>query len=185
MFDNFTFRYNYKQWKQKNDLNKLESWQSPHMAIRDIVNCHTNIIFRQLLTYLKRFGANLEDESTAPLLVAAWLHDSFEDTSLTRTEVEAQFDFEIAELVWRVTDEPGATHKERKPATYRKTRESKAAIILKLADRIANVESSLASKNSLLRLYRREQDEFKQALKPMSNSEMTQRMWDHLDQLLA
>lgn len=134
---------------------------------------------------LKRFGASLEDVSTAPLLIAAWLHDSLEDTALTRTEVETQFDSEIAELVWRVTDEPGATRKERKPATYRKTRESQTAIILKLADRIANVESSLASKSGLLRMYRREHEEFKQALKPMSNSGMAERMWDYLDQLLA
>jgi (p)ppGpp synthase/HD superfamily hydrolase len=134
---------------------------------------------------LIRFGASLNNETTAPLLVAGWLHDSLEDTALTRIEVETRFGSEVAELVWRVTDEPGATRKERKPATYRKTRENQAAIILKLADRIANVEASLASKSGLLRMYQREHAEFKQALKPMSNNDMAEVMWSYLDQLLA
>src|SRR5262245_31138361 len=77
---------------------------------------------RAVVDVLKRFGASLEDASTAPLLIAAWLHDSLEDTALSRAEVETNFGAEVTELVWRVTDEPGATRKERKPATYRKTR---------------------------------------------------------------
>jgi (p)ppGpp synthase/HD superfamily hydrolase len=134
---------------------------------------------------LLRFGASLDDETTAPLLLAGWLHDSLEDTALTRTDIETLFGAEVAELVWRVTDEPGATRKERKPATYRKTRKNQAAIILKLADRIANVESSLASKSGLLRMYRREHTEFKQMLQPVSDSGMAAAMWNHLDQLLV
>jgi (p)ppGpp synthase/HD superfamily hydrolase len=134
---------------------------------------------------LKRFGASLEDTATAPLLIAAWLHDSLEDTALSRAEVETNFGSEVAELVWRVTDEPGATRKERKPATYRKTRENEAAIILKLADRIANVEASLENGSELLRMYSREQPEFKEALHAASTSDLATRMWDHLDQLLA
>src|SRR5215510_1000930 len=115
---------------------------------------------------LKRFGADLADPATAPLLIAAWLHDTLEDTTLTRDEVETRFGNEVAELVWRVTDEPGATRKERKPATYRKTRENETAIVLKLADRIANVEASLESGGRLLHMYQREQSEFKLALQP-------------------
>lgn len=134
---------------------------------------------------LRRFGASLEDAATAPLLIAAWLHDSLEDTALSRGEVETMFGAEVAELVWRVTDEPGATRKERKPATYRKTRENESAVILKLADRIANVEASLENNSGLLRMYQREQPEFKQALHAASTSELTAMMWDHLDQLLA
>lgn len=134
---------------------------------------------------LKRFGASLDDTDTAPLLIAAWLHDSLEDTSLSRDEVERQFGAEVAELVWRVTDEPGATRKERKPATYRKTRENETAIVLKLADRIANVEASLETSSELLSMYRREQPEFKAALHSASTGDLAARMWDHLDQLLA
>ncbi len=134
---------------------------------------------------LTRFGASLDDGATAPLLIAAWLHDSLEDTDLTREEVEQRFGPEVAELVWRVTDEPGATRKERKPATYRKTRESDRAITLKLADRIANIESSLESNSGLLRMYRREYDEFKSALEPASTSELSRSMWAHLHQLLT
>jgi (p)ppGpp synthase/HD superfamily hydrolase len=133
---------------------------------------------------LQRFGARLDQPATAPLLIAAWLHDSLEDTELTRGEVESEFGPEVAELVWRVTDEPGATRKERKPATYRKTRENESAIVLKLADRIANVEASVASGGRLLDLYQREHPEFKAALQPSSTSPLAEEMWNHLDQLL-
>ena len=138
-----------------------------------------------VVNVLRRFGASLEDTATAPLLIAAWLHDSLEDTALSRAEVETCFGAEVAELVWRVTDEPGATRKERKPATYRKTRENQSAVVLKLADRIANVEESLENNSGLLRMYGHEQREFKDALQPSSTSELAARMWDHLDQLLA
>jgi len=134
---------------------------------------------------LKRFGVQLDDPSTAPLLIAAWLHDSLEDTQLTRDEVEIQFGPAVAELVWRVTDEPGATRKERKPATYRKTRENESAIVLKLADRIANVEASVASGGRLLDMYQREHPDFKAALQSASTSKLALQMWNHLDQLLV
>lgn len=134
---------------------------------------------------LTRFGARLEDAATAPLLVAAWLHDSLEDTALTFAEIEARFGAEVAELVWRVTDEPGATREERKPATYLKTRESAMAVVLKLADRIANVEASLATDRKLVEMYRREHAEFRTMLHPAAGGEIASRMWTCLDALLA
>lgn len=134
---------------------------------------------------LTRFGTGLEDAATAPLLVAAWLHDSLEDTALTFAEIEARFGAEVAELVWRVTDEPGATREERKPATYRKTSASEMAVVLKLADRIANVEASLATDRRLLEMYRREHVEFKATLHPAAGGELAGRMWTCLDALLA
>lgn len=134
---------------------------------------------------LRRFGFHSENDDHFPLLISAWLHDSLEDTDLTKAEIEAVFGNEVADLVWRVTDEDGANRKERKAKTYLKLRESEQAIILKLADRIANVESSLQNNPGLLRMYAKEQFHFSESLKPFSQSEKSFKMWEHLEKLFA
>jgi (p)ppGpp synthase/HD superfamily hydrolase len=134
---------------------------------------------------LERFGAKIEVDGMAPLLVAGWLHDVLEDTPLMREDLKAQFGPEVAELVWRVTDEPGASREDRKPATYRKTKENELAIVLKLADRIANVEEGIAARSNKLGMYRREQGEFAGILREGPQHPMAEAMWKHLDQLLS
>ena len=69
-----------------------------------------------VVAVLRRFDLSLDDNETAPILVAAWLHDSLEDTALDRDFLTREFGSDIAELVWLVTDEPGLSRKERKPA---------------------------------------------------------------------
>jgi (p)ppGpp synthase/HD superfamily hydrolase len=138
----------------------------------------------EVVAVLHRFGASLENEATAPLLVAAWLHDSVEDTALGHEEVAVTFGPVVADLVWRVTDEPGRNRKERKAATYPKIAADETAILLKLADRIANVESSIRYELRLLEMYRKEQQSFQAALRPHCQSELAERMWAALDELL-
>lgn len=140
---------------------------------------------RAVVDVLVRFGATLDDNATAPLLIAAWLHDTLEDAGLERSSLQEQFGVEVAELVWRVTDEPGATRKERKPATYRKMRESGLAVVLKVADRIANVEAALESNRGLLRMYQREHDEFRSALRFGSRGMLADALWAHLERVLS
>lgn len=57
------------------------------------------------------------------------------------------------------------------------------AIILKLADRIANVENSLKNNAGLLLMYRKEHSSFAEKLLPASPTEAAV-MWVHLDALL-
>lgn len=82
------------------------------------------------------FGTTVEQ-----VVVAAWLHDAIEDTGMEREEIAAQFGTEVAELVWRVSNEPGKNRKERHAATYSKIRGSDIAVFLKLMDRISNIEA--------------------------------------------
>lgn len=133
---------------------------------------------------LQRYGASIDDPATAPLIVAGWLHDVLEDTPLMREDLKTQFGPEVAEMVWLVTDEPGASREDRKPATYRKTKENELAVILKLADRIANVEEGIATKSNKLGMYRREQGEFSGILRDATQHPMAVAMWKHLDELL-
>lgn len=137
-----------------------------------------------MITVLTRFGASLDDEASAPILIAAWLHDCLEDTALRRDEIAARFGAQVADLVWRVTDEAGSSRAERKRATYPKLRASEQAVILKLADRIANVEASLANNRYQLAKYQREYKGFKDALRATESSALASALWEHLGNLL-
>lgn len=135
----------------------------------------------EVVQTLMDLGATLDDPETAPILVAAWLHDSLEDTNLDYELIRDRFGEEVAEIVWRVTDEPGQNRKERKAATYLKTRQNEKAIALKLADRVANVKASRQNNPKLFRMYAQEQPEFAQALRSWSNSELALALWEELD----
>lgn len=103
-------------------------------------------LYGNLLPYTHHLAAvanvlrvfEIDDEA---LEVAAWLHDIVEDTSVKVRDIEELFGEEIAALVYAVTSEPGENRTIRNALTYPKIREAGIkAVILKLADRIANVE---------------------------------------------
>lgn len=126
----------------------------------------------------------------SPLLAAAWLHDSIEDANVTWRQIDEMFGEEVAMLVFAVTDGEGANRKERKQASYAKMRDYPKAIILKLADRIANVESSMIDNGSLLGMYTKEYPSFRETLRAASfveAADCTTRLsglWSYLDGLM-
>lgn len=134
---------------------------------------------QEVVNILLRFG--FRDD--AVLLSAAWLHDSLEDTNLSREQLESEVGFEVAELVWSVTDEEGQNRKERKDKTYQKIKKLEKAIILKLADRIANAESSIRDNKGLFQMYAKEQSAFSSNLRPNSTGEKSAQLWQHLDNI--
>lgn len=142
-----------------------------------------------VIEVLHRFGYKVEEHNFNPkiatLVVSAWLHDVLEDTVLTRSHIVYDFGEEVAELVWRVTDEPGKSRKEKKQATYPKIKADPWAIVLKLADRIANVEAGLKMKNlgnkNLFNMYQKEYSDFRNNL---YSADGPQELWLHLDSLL-
>lgn len=129
---------------------------------------------------LRRFGFEYEWD----LMEAVWLHDSLEDTSVTWKQLDETFGEVVAMLVFAVTDGEGKNRRERKEASYAKMRDLPRAIILKLADRIANVESSLAGNRELLGMYAKEHESFRSHLHAISPNE-TNVMWGYLNGLLA
>lgn len=126
---------------------------------------------------LKRFG--ITDES---LLVASFLHDSVEDTEMKLEHIHVVFGREVSDLVYRVTNEPGKNRKERHEKTYPKIQASDDAITLKLADRIANVETSIEQNNPILEMYKKEHDAFRAILFKQGTHDA---MWRHLDFLIG
>lgn len=109
--------------------------------------------------------------------IAAWLHDIMEDCSVSYNDVKKSFGENIAEIVYCVTDELGRNRKERKEKTYPKIKSNPDAIIIKLADRIANIENSFERKHSMLDAYQKEYEDFKNGICVEGHAE---HMWAHL-----
>lgn len=85
----------------------------------------------------------MRDEAT---LVAALLHDTLEDTQTTVQELQGEFGAEIASIVLEVSDEPTLDWRVRKKlqVTRAKTATPRARLV-KLADKICNLRSMIAS----------------------------------------
>lgn len=126
---------------------------------------------------LRRF--ELADD--VELIAAAWLHDAVEDTELTVPQVRAVLGERVASLVDAVTDGPGANRRERKARPYTMIPKTPGAIAVKLADRIANVESARRSRPRLLAMYRKEHSTFREKLYRPGQADV---LWDHLDRII-
>lgn len=80
------------------------------------------------------------------LMMAAFLHDTVEDTGVTLEELEKNFGREVAALVAEVTDDkslPKETRKQLQVQTAHK--KSVRAQTLKLADKISNLRAIVSS----------------------------------------
>ena len=135
---------------------------------------------------LLRFGfSDPEDATHQVLRLAAWAHDLVEDTDVDRITLRILQGPDVERLVWSVTEEPGVNREERHGKTYQKIMASAPwAIVLKLADRISNVEASLAhGPERLLKMYRNEHGGFRAAL--YRTDDITADMWTHLDGLIS
>jgi guanosine-3',5'-bis(diphosphate) 3'-pyrophosphohydrolase len=81
--------------------------------------------------------ADIEDPK---ILAAALLHDTIEDTATTLDEIEIVFGHEIAHIVAECSDDKQLTKLQRKQAQIDHAAHlSRAAKLVKLADKIANV----------------------------------------------
>ena len=131
------------------------------------------------------------------MICAGYGHDSIEDTTTSYNDIVQRFGTEVAELVYAVTSELGRNRKERNAKTYPKIAGNLRATALKLADRIANVDYSLA-KGGKDDMYRKEYPEFKRALfvhylpnevpetfETPDNCTAIYRMWAYLDRVIG
>ena len=98
------------------------------------------------------------------LYAAAVCHDLLEDTNLSYNDLVKEIGPHSADIVYDVTNELGRNRKERAEKTYPKIRENPRAIMVKLADRIANVEYSQKRGSSMYEKYKKEYLEFDKAL---------------------
>ena len=125
-----------------------------------------------VVAVLERYGFS------GKYIIAGYLHDIIEDTELSYHKVKTFFGYEVAEMVYCVTDELGRNRAEKKIKTLPKTASNPDAIIIKLADRIANIEHG-----GKIEMYAKEYDEFQSFLRSVSPKSATD-MWRRLDSLL-
>jgi (p)ppGpp synthase/HD superfamily hydrolase len=147
------------------------------------VKAHSNQSYDEIFPYekhlddvvdvLKRYGFS------GKYIVAGYLHDVFEDTGISINRIRVYFGDEVFEMVCCVTDEFGRNRKEKKEKTLPKTASNPDAIILKLADRIANIEHG-----GKVDMYAKEYQEFKGALYLNTPSD-GKAMWEYLDTLMG
>jgi (p)ppGpp synthase/HD superfamily hydrolase len=80
------------------------------------------------------------------LVMAAFLHDTVEDTGITLQELEQRFGKDVADLVAEVTDDKSLPKETRKQLQVEHTPEkSPRAQTLKLADKTSNLRAIIAS----------------------------------------
>jgi (p)ppGpp synthase/HD superfamily hydrolase len=92
------------------------------------------------------------------LVMAAFLHDVIEDTSVTLQELKNLFGSDVANLVAEVTDDKSLSKEMRKHLQVQTApNKSVRAQTLKLADKISNLRSILASPPQGWNLERRQQ----------------------------
>lgn len=119
--------------------------------------------------------------------VIAYLHDVVEDTEVSLQSIEATFGCFVAECVNLLSDEPAPTRQERKAKSYQKlatvTGDAELALIVKVADRIANVKTCiLEQEDELFAIYVSEQAVFKaSAYRPGLCDEL----WQQLEALFS
>ena len=90
--------------------------------------------------------AEATEGRNAALVAAGWLHDTVEDTRTSREELAEAFGEDVAELVAEVTDDKSAPKAVRKQRQVdRAPHKSPAAKALKIADKISNLRSLMAS----------------------------------------
>ncbi len=121
--------------------------------------------------------------------IIAYLHDALEDTTLTAEEIETAYGTQVRACVEAVTDAPGPNRKAKKVATYSRlgsiaARSDQAlALIVKAADRLANVRACVRDGNDrLLGMYREEQAAFETAVRRRG---LNDPLMDEIGRLLA
>lgn len=130
---------------------------------------------------LVRFGFSID--ASCDIQVAGILHDVVEDTDTKVNEIRSLFGDAVADIVWLVTDKSGQNREERHHNTYPELSKNRNAIIVKLADRITNVEYSEYSSNlGMWRKYRKEYQYFRDTLYFADHVEAAN-MWKQLDSL--
>ena len=130
----------------------------------------------------KMFIGNFEPEIQEIILSGCWCHDIIEDARETYNDVKKELGEEVAEIAYALTNEKGRTRKERANETYYAgIRNTPYATLIKICDRIANVQHSINKQSRMLDIYRKEYEGFKGALYQEGEWEDA---WRHLDGLL-
>ena len=100
-------------------------------------------------------------------MVVAYLHDVVEETNLTIQDIEEEFGPVVARWVWVVTDPDLPNRRMKKEASNKKFQEAgyedNVALIVKAADRLANMSFGYWKGDSFFQMYLKELADFRSA----------------------
>jgi (p)ppGpp synthase/HD superfamily hydrolase len=125
---------------------------------------------------LLRFGITDED-----IRSGAYTHDTLEDTQATAEDIESLLGSRVTEMVAAVTEPKGGNRKWRHEMTYPRIVANPDARILKLADRIANLEAG----GTKVSMYLQEHPDFRKALYREAAPQIEHEMWNYLSELVV
>lgn len=131
--------------------------------------------------------AELAGEYGETAQVVAYLHDVVEDTPVELEAIAAAFGQRVADCVSILTDEPGENRQERKRKTYSRmaqvSGDLELALIVKAADRLANMRACVADGNDeLLAVYKQEHPAFEKAA---YRQDLCFGLWYEMDRICA
>lgn len=119
----------------------------------------------------KEYKAGVESSVTLReiCLFATWGHDLIEDTRTSYNDIKNKMGKGPADIIYAVSNEKGRNRSERANEKYYEgIRNTPGAVFVKLCDRIANVKYSRLVEgnrvNSMLSMYRKENDSFIESL---------------------
>lgn len=117
----------------------------------------------------------------------AYLHDVVEDTPVQIDAIAEAFGPRIAACVAILTDEPGDSRQERKQKTYARmasvSGDLELALIVKAADRLANMRACVADGNdALLAVYKEEFAAFREAAR---REGLCWNLWHEMERICA
>lgn len=124
--------------------------------------------------YGQKYLDAIPDQCWETVLNACWLHDTIEDCRLTYNDIKQVAGYEVAEIVYAVTNDKGKNRKERAGENYYKgIRETAWAKYVKLCDRLANVKYSADTNSRMIEVYRKENESFLSGLMSGSADALT------------
>jgi guanosine-3',5'-bis(diphosphate) 3'-pyrophosphohydrolase len=130
--------------------------------------------------------AKLVEPYSIKAQIIAYLHDILEDTKVTYQHLTSEFGEDIARCVQLVTDDQISNPQQRTANTYtrlvsiEKSSKDAVALIVKVADRLANMQASLETRPMLLALYIGEHPRFKQAA---YRPRLCDDLWEKIEEL--
>jgi len=132
---------------------------------------------------LTRFG--FTSELFPVLHMAADQHDVYEDhrkTAKPEMFLALGVPQRAIDIAMALRDGEGVNRRERQQSSYKKIAQDPDAVILKLADRIANIEASIAENSKLQFMYAKEHRHFRDALENANPAAAA--LWEHLNTLV-
>lgn len=118
---------------------------------------HLAIVAFYAMKYMNKIPSI--DQET--VLHACWLHDTIEDCRLTYNDIKEFAGEQVADIVYAVTNLKGKSRSERaNDKYYEGIRNTLYAVFVKLCDRLANVKYGKDNNSLMLKIYKKENEEF-------------------------